>query len=105
MACSSAVRLIRAPGAGTRLTQTRIRIGHDFMRSSSGSNSGRLPTRATRTGNSSSMYITPQLGALDRVLGRQVGHQQVRAERRRRAGGRHPRHPALGVDDPLAVDA
>ena len=80
-ASPSAVTLIRAPGAGTRFTQHKIRsktrpqypIGQmamrsapgkpgltlrpqAFMRVSSGSNTAPVP--ATSTGNSSFMYMT-----------------------------------------------
>ena len=59
----SGVSVMRAPGAGTRLTHARTRRpsgigGQRFIRASSGSNSGVLPATATRTGNSSAMYIT-----------------------------------------------
>ena len=81
----SAVMLMRAPGAGTRFTQTRILI--DFMRESSGSNSGVAPARSTVTGYSSFMYMTCSLVPSTACSRREVGEQQVLADatgRRRR---------------------
>ena len=104
-----AVSVMRAPGAGTRLTQARTRRpsgigGQRFIRASSGSNSGVLPATATRTGYWSSMYMHAQLGADDRVLGREVGQQQVLPDGRAGAGRGDVRRPALAVDDALAVE-
>ena len=50
------VRTRHAPHAGACGSVREARQA--FMRSSSGSNSGRLPTRSTRTGNSSFRYMT-----------------------------------------------
>ena len=44
-----------------------------------------------------------EVGAGLGQLGGEVGHQQVLAHRRPRPRGGHPRHPSVGVGDPLAV--
>ena len=78
-------------------------VHHDRMRLFSGSKIGVDPATATVTGNRSAMYSTASSAALDRVLGRQVGHQDVLADRRRRAGRGHERAAALAVDQRRAV--
>ena len=69
----------------------------------SGSKSGRRAGDGHRDGVALAHVLDEQLLALDRVLGRQVGHQHVLADRRARAGRGDVRGTALAVDDPLAA--
>ena len=102
ISCSSAVRVTRPPVAGTRLTQTRT-----FTLSPG---SGRCPGRTAaccrrrrRSPGSARRSTRPPAWCRPGLLGRQVGHQQVLADRRPRPGARHVRPAALRVDERLAV--
>ena len=97
--------LIRAPGRGHPFMQTRTRTWRQpFIRASSGSNSGSAADPGDRDREQLVHVHDLQLGAFNRVLGREVGDQQVLAERRCGTGGGDPRDTALGVDDALTVE-
>ena len=77
---------------------------HERILAFSGSKSGSRPTTATVTGKRSFMYSTASVvRSLDRVLGRQVGHQDVLAERGPGPSARHVRAAALRVGERRAV--
>ena len=103
IACSSSVSTILPPVIGTRLTQTRM------FTLTSGSARSRDRTAAVESfvddGHRIALahVLDRELLAHHRVLGRQVAHQDVLADRRPGARARHVRAAALAVDERLAV--
>src|SRR4051794_17928871 len=100
----SAVRKIRPPVAGTRLTQTRT-----FIRRS-GADPGVLGIEQRRRAGNRDCYRIALAEVLHdqpladlRSLRRQIRHEQVLADRRSGSGRRHIRAAPLRVDDPCAV--
>src|SRR3977135_2901708 len=104
MSCSSAVRTIVPPVAGTRLTQTRM------FTTASRPDAGVLGVEQRPAAGDSHCHVVAlaevfddQLCSLLRLLRWEVGHQQVFPDRRSGAGAVGVRATAPGIDEPRTL--
>src|SRR5258706_14030896 len=108
MSDPSAIRTIRPPVAGTRLTQTRM---FTARAPPSGPDPGVLGIeQRRRTGNGDRHRVAlaeeldEELRALLGVLRREIRHQQMLPDRRPGPGARDIGATTLRADDPLPVE-